>query len=114
MGESRDNGSFPVIPETDEYDTLSFLVRNRGKKFDPSEITAYTTISKASASKTLTRLFEKGLVKRTQGTYYVELDRAEDLKHRLESVDAAKLLHDTVPDDDPYTADDWEDKLDPQ
>jgi DNA-binding transcriptional ArsR family regulator len=100
-----------VKPETNEYEALSFLVRNRDYGFRPSEIAEQTAISKASASKTMARLFEKGLVERSEGLYYVDPDCAGELKQRLDSLDAAVRLFDTAPADDAYTEPGWEETL---
>lgn len=112
MSDSKNPDLFPVIPGIDEYEVLSFLVRNREDEFSPSEIAVHIGTNKASASTTLTRLFEKGLIECSQGVYYVDLDRAEYLQNRLESVDAAEHLHNTTPDDDIYSTSDWEEELD--
>jgi len=109
--ELRDNDPFPVKPETNEYEALSFLVRNREYGFTPSEIAERTTIPEASASKTMVRLFEKGLVTRSQGAYFVEPAEAEELKNRLDSIDAAARLHQYAPSDDVYAESGWEDEI---
>ena len=109
--ELRDNDPFPVKPETNEYEALSFLVRNREYGFTPSEIAERTIIPEASASKTMVRLFEKGLVKRSQGAYFVDPADADELKDRLESIDAAARLHQSAPNDDVYGEAGWEDKI---
>lgn len=111
VSELRNGDPFPVKPETNEYDALSFLVRNREYGFTPAEIADRTEINSASASKTMARLFEKGLVERSEGIYYVEPDSADDLKQRLDSIDAAVRLHDTAPDDDAYADAGWEDNV---
>ena len=109
--ELRDNDPFPVKPETNEYEALSFLVRNREYGFTPSEIAERTTIPEASASKTMVRLFEKGLVTRSQGAYFVDPAEAEELKNRLDSIDAAARLHRYSPSDDVYAESGWEDEI---
>ena len=109
--ELRDNDPFPVKPETNEYEALSFLVRNREFGFTPSEIAERTTIPEASASKTMVRLFEKGLVKRSQGAYFVDPAEADELKDRLNSIDAAARLHQSTSNDDVYGEAGWEDKI---
>lgn len=111
VSELRNGDPFPVKPETNEYEALSFLVRNREYGFTPVEVADRTGISDASASKTMARLFEKGLVERSEGIYYVEPDRADDLKQRLDSIDAAARLHDTAPPDDAYADAGWEDNV---
>lgn len=111
VDELRDGEPFPVKPETNEYKALSFLVGHREYGFTPKEIADRTTVSEASVSKTMARLFEKGLVERTRGMYYVDPDRAEDLKRRLDSIDAAARLHEITPDDDVYAETGWEEEV---
>ena len=105
------NEPFPVKPDTNEYEALSFLVAHREYGFTPSEIAAHTEISEASVSKTMARLFEKDLVERSDGAYYAAPDRVETLKQRLRSLDSASQLFESVPSDDVYAEDGWEDKL---
>lgn len=95
----RTSDSFPVKPGTNEYHALSFPVANQEVGFTP-----------ASASKTMTRLFEKGLIERAQGTYYVEPERADELKRRLNSLDPTARLFETAPDDD-HAEPGWEDEV---
>ena len=102
---------FPVKPETNEYEALSFLVAHREYGFTPSEIAAHTEINESSASKTMARLFEKGLLERADGAYYAPPDRADKLKQRLKSLDSASQLFESVPNDDVYAEDGWEDEL---
>lgn len=106
----RNSDSFPVKPGTNEYNALSFLVANREFGFTPAEIAERTAISDGSASKTMARLFEKGLVERAQGTYYVEPERADELQRRLDSLDATERLFETAPDD-AYAEPGWEDEV---
>jgi DNA-binding transcriptional MocR family regulator len=110
VDELRRDEPFPVSPETNEHAALRFLVANHDYGFSPSEIAAETEISKSSASKTMSRLHEKGLVSRSQGAYYVDPERVESLKRRLESLDAAVDLFDDAPDD-AYADAGWEDEL---
>jgi len=110
VDELRRDEPFPVSPETNEHAALRFLVANHDYGFLPSEIAAETEISKSSASKTMSRLHEKGLVSRSQGAYYVDPERVESLKRRLESLDAAVDLFDDAPDD-AYADAGWEDEL---
>jgi hypothetical protein len=58
----------------------------------------------------MTRLFEKGLVERAQGTYYVEPERTDELKRRLDSLDATARLFEKAPDD-AYAEPGWEDEV---
>jgi len=102
---------FPIKPDTNEYEALSFLVAQREYGFTPAEIADHTDISESSTSKTMARLFEKGLVERSDGAYYVEPDRADTLKQRLESLDSAVELFESAPNDDAYAEDGWEDDV---
>lgn len=111
VDELRDSDPFPVRPGTNEYTALSFLVSHREYGFRPSEIGERTDISKTSASKTMARLFEKGLVERSEGVYYVAPERATDLERRLNSIDAAERLFEAAPEDDAYAQEGWEDDL---
>lgn len=111
VDELRDNDPFPVKPGTNEYAALSFLVSHRDYGFRPTEISDHTDLSKASASKTMARLFEKGLVERSEGVYYVAPERATNLERRLNSIDAAERLFEATPEDDAYAQEGWEDDL---
>lgn len=102
---------FPVKPDTNEYEALSFLVAHREYGFTPAEIANHTDISKSSASKTMARLFEKGLVERSEGAYYVDPDRVGTLKQRLASLDSAVELFESAPSDDAYAEEGWEDDV---
>lgn len=111
VDELRNDDPFPVQPGTNEYEALSFLVSNREYGFRPTEIAARTEVTSSSASKTMARLFEKGLVERAEGVYYVEPERADDFKRRLDSIDAATRLFAAAPEDDAYAANGWDDDL---
>lgn len=103
----RSSDTFPVKSGTNEHHALGFLVANREFGFTPAEIAERTTISEASASKTMTRLFDKGLVERAQGSYYVEPERVDELQRRLDSFDAAARLFESALAD-PYAEPGWE------
>lgn len=110
IDELRRKEPFPISPETNEYAALRFLVANHNYGFTPSEIGDKTEITDTSASKTMSRLHEKGLVSRSQGAYYVDPERVESLKYRLKSLDAAVDLFDDAPDG-AYADAGWEDDL---
>ena len=107
----KNDEPFPVKPDTNEYEALSFLVAHREYGFTPSEIADHTDIDGASASKTMVRLFEKGLVERSEGTYYAPPDRVDTLKQRLESLNSASQLFASVPNGDVYAEERWEDEV---
>lgn len=108
MGDSNDENPYLVVPGTDEYDVLSFLVQNPGAQFTPPEIAADTELSEVAAADALTTLSEDDLVQQSQDAYYIPVDRGDEFRRRLESVDAAAQLHDGAPDDDAYAVEDWE------
>ena len=102
---------FPVKPDTNEYEALSFLVAHNEYGFTPREIADHTDINDSSASKTMARLFEKGLVERSDGAYYAAPDRVDTLKQRLKSLDSAIQLFESTPNDDIYAEEGWEDEM---
>ncbi len=101
----------PVRPETNEHEALRFLLSHREYGFTPTEIADRTTIAHSSASKTMARLFDKGLVERSQGAYYIDPDHAARLQQRLESLDSIVQLFDSAPTDDAYAEHGWEEHL---
>ncbi|MDB2274331.1 MarR family transcriptional regulator [Halorubrum ezzemoulense] len=110
MNESNDT-RFPVLPDTDEHTVLSFLVRNGGERFAPHKIVEQTSVSELNISAILENLFEYQLICCSEDTYYVNPEGRMELKHRLESIDAAVRIHDTAPENDSYAEDGWEDQL---
>ncbi|MCD2202682.1 helix-turn-helix domain-containing protein [Halobacterium sp. KA-6] len=101
---------FPVKPDTNEYQALSFLIVRRKQRFTPRMIAEHTDICESNVSETVERLFENDLVERSEGAYYVD-PRADKLKQRLESLDAVVQLFDSVPTDDAYGEEGWEDEV---
>jgi len=101
------NNPYPVKPDTNEYEALSFLVANHKYGFTPSELAARTDLSKTSAAKAMARLFEDRLIERAETTYYIDPHRADELKQRLASLDSAARLFEKAPDD-AYAKQGWE------
>lgn len=110
IDELRNDDPFPVKPGTNEYEALSFLVSHREYGFTPAEIADHTDVSSSSVSKTVARLYEKGLVSRSSGAYYVEPERADEVKRQLESLDSATRLFDSAPED-AYSEKGWEEEV---
>lgn len=106
-----DDDSFPVNPDTDEYEALDFLVRHHECGFVQSEIADRTNIIESRVAKTMTRLIEKGFVKRSNRTYCVDPDQVDVLRERLKSINSVVQLFEGVPDDDAYAEEGWEDEL---
>ncbi|OSP10579.1 hypothetical protein B9H04_02300 [Halorubrum ezzemoulense DSM 17463] len=111
MSESNDHTPFPVLPDTDEYTVLSFLVRYSGERFTPPEIVEQTTVSEREISETMEYLLEHQLICHSAETYYVDPDQGPELKRRLKSIDAVVRLFEYTPDDDIYSEGGWEDQV---
>lgn len=58
----------------------------------------------------MSRLHQKEVVQRSCRAYYIDPERVESLKRRLESLDAAVDLFNDTPDD-VYAKTGWEDEL---
>ncbi|SFC67927.1 MarR family protein [Halobiforma haloterrestris] len=110
VDELTNDDPFPVKPDTNEYEALSFLVEHHEYGFTLSEIAARTDLSEASTSKAMTRLFENGLVERAETIYYIDPRRADELKQRFASLDSAVRLFETAPDD-AYANQGWEQEV---
>ncbi|QLH82073.1 MarR family transcriptional regulator [Halosimplex pelagicum] len=111
VDELTNDDPFPVKPDTNEYEALSFLVEHHKYGFTPSEIAARTDLREASTSKAMTRLFENGLVERAETIYYIDPRRADELKQRLASLDSVDRLFEAVPNDDAYAKQGWEQEI---
>ncbi len=112
MREDKDGEPFLVKPETDKYEVISFLVRNRKSSFTPSEIASDLDIADQTVSNVLSYLLKHGTAVRSQGEYYLNSESAKYLQQRLKSVDSAKQLHDIASNNDAYSENGWEEKLD--
>lgn len=111
VDELTNGDPFPVKPDTNEYEALSFLVAHHEYGYTLSEIAARTDLSKANTSKTMARLLENGLAERAENIYYINPRRADELKQRLESLDSAVQLFESIPTDDIYAEEGWEQEL---
>lgn len=76
----RDEESLPVRPGTNEEEALRFLAANPDLGWTPKEVAAHTTIAATSITKTMERLYEKTLVDRVQGTYFVKQGRLDEIQ----------------------------------
>lgn len=107
----RDEGPFPVKPQTDEYRVLSFLVQKWEYAFTPDEIVSETGIDKPVVLNILSHFLEKEMIEQTEDLYYLRSDQVDVLKRRLDSVDAAVRLFEAAPGDDAYAEEGWENSL---
>jgi hypothetical protein len=99
MGESSNYTPFPVVPDTDEHTVLSFLVRNSGERFNSRNIVEQTSVREEDISETMECLLEHQLIYHSGNSYYVDPERATELKHRLELIDAVVQVFENTPDD---------------
>ena len=111
MTENERSDSYPVIPETNEYSILSFLVRDCGDRFSSDEIMSAVDNNETVTTDTIESLAKNQSIEWSEDTYFVESERGQYLRHRVESIEAAKHPHDTAPNDDVYSREDWESEL---
>lgn len=104
-------GSFSVIPGSNEYTTLGFLVARCGRRFSPDEIAAHTDISATKVSNGVAQLVEWGLVQQAATDFYVDSDQAEEIRQRLRSLDTVVQIFETAPTDDAYAESGWADEV---
>lgn len=67
--------ALPVKPGTNEHALLAVLADHADKAFTTSELASLADIANATASKSLSRLEEKGLVRKLEGYWAVADDR---------------------------------------
>jgi hypothetical protein len=85
------DGPVPIQPGTNEEAALSSLAAHPDLGFAPEELRERTDIPSGSIHKTLQRLVEKGLARKTDtGYYYVAPDR--DVRGLLQSIRALENL----------------------
>lgn len=77
---AREDADFPVQPGTNEEAALQFLAANPDYGWPPKEIANRTEIPESSATKTAARLYEKGLVDRSSGYYFVAPERLAEIQ----------------------------------
>lgn len=77
---AREDAEFPVKPGTNEEDALRFLAANPDFGWPPKTIADRTEIPESSATKTAARLYEKGLVDRSAGYYFVVPERLDEIQ----------------------------------
>ena len=104
-------GQFLVPPDTSEYVTVGFLVARCGERFTLDEIAAHTDRCETEVTSAVADLVERGLLEQAASGYYLDPDRAEEIRHRLRSLDAACQLFATAPTDDAYAEPGWTDEV---
>lgn len=77
---ARKDAEFPVQPRTNEEKALRFLSANPDFGWPPLEIAKRTDVPGSSITKTVARLYEKGLVDRVSGRYFVKPERLDEIQ----------------------------------
>lgn len=76
-----------LTPGTTKSDIVAFLYDNPDLGYKPAELRDYLDIPRGTATATLTRLCNEGLVGKTRDGYYHALDHREDLHRYVTSLD---------------------------
>ncbi|MDS0261876.1 replication/maintenance protein RepL [Haloarcula sp. S1CR25-12] len=74
---------FPINPDTNEEVALRFLASEPKFGWPPSKIAERTGINESSITKTMQRLYEKDLVDRISGRYFVNPDLEKEINGLL-------------------------------
>jgi DNA-binding transcriptional ArsR family regulator len=93
----------PVKPDTNAHELLSVLLEHPEIGFTPKELAEMTDVPHSSVYKTLTRLREKGLVRKVDSYWAVAEDIASS---RIGNVVSLQQIEAEYGDDD-YGNDDW-------
>lgn len=87
----RGDDPLPVRPDTNEEALLAVLAGHPSLGFAPKELVERTDVPSGSIHKTLQRLVEKGLVRKTDDGYY-HVNAERDVAGLLESLRALDQL----------------------
>lgn len=103
-----DDATPRVEPGTNAHEVLQVLVDHPDMAFAPRELVDLTTVRRSSVHKTLSRLRERGLVRKVHGSYWAaEDDVAASTLANVVSLSAIRERY----GDDAYAEDDeWVDE----
>lgn len=100
--------ALPVKPDTNEHALLSVLADHPDKGFTSGELASLSDLQPGTVSKSLSRLEEKGLVRKLDGYWSVQDDRVATRVASILSLEAIEARY----GDDVYgRSDDWVDEL---
>lgn len=103
-----DDESPPVKPSTNAHELLQVLLNHPDMGFSPKELAELTTVSHSSVHKTLSRLNEKGLVRKIDSYWAITDDVAASRIGNLVSLAAIEAEY----GDDAYgEGDGWVDDV---
>lgn len=100
--------ALPIKPNTNEHALLSVLADHPQKGFTSGELATLADVAPGTASKSLSRLEEKGLVRKLDGYWAVADDR---LASRVASIISLEAIEARYGDDVYGRSDDWVDEL---
>ena len=103
---------FPINPGTNEEAALRFLSSEPEFGWPPAKIAAHTGINENSITKTMQRLYEKNLVDRISGRYFVNPELQEEINGLLGDLHNAAQSQ-THPEENIQTSEQSADIADP-
>ena len=99
----------PLTPGTTKSDVVAFVYRHADYYISPADIRDHLDVPHGTATTTLMRLYDDGLVGKTAEGNYHALDHREDLSRYVSSLDQLERMFadrasDPLPDDTTSTA----------
>jgi Mn-dependent DtxR family transcriptional regulator len=104
LKDADDGETPPVKPGTNEHELLSVLLNHPDMGFSPKELADLTDVPHSSVHKTLSRLQEKGLVRKVDSYWAVEDDVAAS---RIANVVSLQQIEAEYGDDAYGEDDEW-------
>jgi len=98
-----DGGAPPVTPGTNAHELLSVLLEHLDMGFSPKELAELTDVPHSSVHKTLSRMQDRGLVRKVDSYWAVSDDIAAS---EVASVVSLQSIQETY-GDDAYGDDEW-------
>jgi len=94
------DADLPLRPGTTKSDIAAFLYRHPEWGYSPREVTEALDVPHGTATTTLARLRDEGLVGKTDDGYYHALDDRSDVRRYVASLDQVDRLFGRHRDDD--------------
>jgi hypothetical protein len=86
------NPDIPLTPGTTKSDVVAFIYRHAEYLISPADIRDHLDVPHGTATTTLMRLHDNGLVGKTGDGHYHALDHREDLRHYVSSLDQLERM----------------------
>ncbi|MFC7323779.1 winged helix-turn-helix domain-containing protein [Halorubrum rutilum] len=94
------DADLPLRPGTTKSDIAAFLYRHPDWGYSPQEVTEELDVPRGTATTTLARLRDEGLVGKTDDGYYHAIDDRSDVRRYVASLDQVDRLFGRHRDDD--------------